>query len=217
MQIRRPFLMLVTDRHRCSPHPLLEAIELAVAAGVDAVQLREKDLEAGQLYALAVDCRRMTFGRCAFLVNNRLDVALAAGADGVHLPERCLPLEAARRLVPPGFLIGRSVHSAAGAREAEAAGADYVQLGTIFETESKPGLEPAGLDVVRDATASLGIPCLTVGGIDVMNAGLVLAAGAAGVAVVSAILRADDIARAVNSLRHALAVTPVVPLPSRGG
>jgi len=204
VQIQTPFLMLVTDRHRSGPHPLLEAVELAVASGVDAVQLREKDLEAEELYELAIQCRHLTAGLCGLLINSRLDVALAAGADGVHLPERGLPTGAARRLAPAGFVIGRSVHSVSGAREAEAAGADYVQLGTIFETESKVGLEPAGLGLVAATTGAISTPCLAVGGIDARNAGSVIAAGAQGIAVVSAILRADDVVGAVKALRQAL-------------
>jgi thiamine-phosphate pyrophosphorylase len=205
--------MLVTDRHRCGPHPLIEAIDLAVAAGVDALQLREKDLEAGELYELALVCRRITAGRCAFVVNGRVDVALATGADGVHLPERGLPIEAVHRIAPAGFLVGRSVHSVSGALEAETQGAGYVQLGTIFDTDSKPGLESAGVELVRKTANAIHIPCLAVGGIDAQNAGTVLAAGAQGVAVVSAILGAEDVTGAVHSIRMALAA-PLVSASS---
>jgi thiamine-phosphate pyrophosphorylase len=204
VHLPKPLLMLVTDRHRCSPHPLMEAIELAVAAGIDALQLREKDLEAEQLYDLAVECRRITAGHCIFLVNGRLDIAQAAGADGVHLPEHGLPVQGARRLSGPGFLIGRSVHSASAAVEAEAAGADYVELGTIFATDSKPGLEPSGLGLVRETATRLSIPGLAVGGVDARNAPAVIASGASGIAVVSAILQAGNVGQAVANLRQSL-------------
>jgi thiamine-phosphate pyrophosphorylase len=200
--------MLVTDRHRCRPGGLLDAVEAAVAAGVDAVQLREKDLDAAALYDLSVTLRDLTRGRCPLIVNSRLDVALAAGADGVHLPESGLPIAAARRICPRGFLLGRSVHSLAGAMTAEGEGASYIQLGTIFETTSKPGVEPAGLALVRSTASVLSIPCLAVGGIDARNAGEVITAGATGVAVVSAILLADDINVAMQGLRAALAAAP---------
>lgn len=204
LRLGRPALMLVTDRYRCGPYPLLEAVEAAVAAGIDAVQLREKDLENDALYRLALDMRRLTRGRCLLIINNQIDVALAVEADGVHLPENGLPVEVALRLAPAGFLIGRSVHSASGAWVAEAAGASYVQLGTIFETASKPGLEPSGLQLVRSATAGLTIPCLAVGGVDAENAGSVIAAGAQGVAVVSAILQVQDVAASVAGIRAAM-------------
>jgi thiamine-phosphate pyrophosphorylase len=204
LKLSLPCLMLVTDRRRCAGRPLVELVRRAVAAGVDAVQLREKDLPDDELWDLAVALRRVTAARCPLLINSRLDVALAAGADGVHLPERGLPIAAVRRLAPRGFLIGRSVHSAEGARRAEVEGADYVLLGTIFATESKPDKEPDGLGLVRQATAGLGIPCLAVGGIVPANAASVLEAGAQGVAAVSAILGAVDVEAAVLALRRHL-------------
>ena len=197
--------MLVTDRNRCRPSGLIDAIEFAVAAGVDVVQLREKDLDASALYDLALTLRDLTRGRCLLIVNSSLDVALAAGADGVHLPETGLQVAAARLIAPPGFLVGKSVHSLASALQAQQDGASYVQLGTIFTTASKPGLAPSGLALVRAVTASLDIPCLAVGGIDAGNAGEAIEAGAAGIAVVSAILMAADVHLAVEELRAVVA------------
>jgi thiamine-phosphate pyrophosphorylase len=188
----------------------MEAIDAAVAAGIDAVQLREKDLPARDLYTLASELRRITAGRCLLIVNSRLDIALASGADGVHLPEDGLPVEAAVRIAPPNFLVGRSVHSTPGARAAAAAGASYVQVGTLFETESKPGVAPSGADLVRSAVAVAPVPCLGVGGIDESNAAEVIAAGAQGIAVVGAILQARDVGAAVAGLRVAIgAANPV--------
>jgi thiamine-phosphate diphosphorylase len=210
VDLNNPCLMLVTDRHRCRPGRLLDAVEAAVAAGVDAVQLREKDLDAAALYDLTRTLRGFTRGRCPLIVNGRLDVALAANADGVHLPENGLPLSAARPLCPEGFLLGRSVHSVAGAVEAQTNGASYVQLGTIFETASKPGVEPAGLALVHSTAAAVTIPCLAVGGVGIDNARDVIAAGATGIAVVSAILLAADIQVAVQQLRAAITAAPAV-------
>jgi len=202
--------MLVTDCTRCGPQGLRAAVATAIDAGVDAVQVRDKNLPAKDLYELALLFRAMTRDRCALLVNDRLDVALAAEADGVHLPESGLPIAAAIRAAPPEFIVGRSVHSAEAAAIAQAEGASYVELGTIFETASKPGLSPAGLALVRSAAATLTLPCIAIGGVDAGNAGAVLAAGASGIAVVSAILQAADVAAAVGALRKALAgaVTP---------
>jgi thiamine-phosphate diphosphorylase len=196
--------MLVTDRKRCGPQGLRAAVGAAIDAGIDAVQLREKDLPAVELYDLAIEFRAMTAGRCRLIVNDRLDVALAVNADGVHLPEQGLPTAAVRRLTPAGFLAGRSVHSASAARTAGTDDLDYVELGTIFETASKPGLAGAGLDLIRDATTNLRIPCLAIGGIDTANARSVLDAGATGIAVVSAILKASDVGQAVRTLRASL-------------
>ena len=195
--------MVITDRHR-SRLPLIQAIDQAVGAGVDAIQLREKDLDAAELYRLGLRLREITKGRCLLLVNDRLDIALAVEADGIHLPERGLPIESARRLTANGFLIGRSVHSTIAAQQAEATGADYVELGTIFATASKPGAPPAGVGVVQAATGVLRIPCLAIGGIDSSNTCDVVRAGASGVAVVGSILGARDIPTAVKELRETL-------------
>lgn len=197
--------MLVTDRHRAGRRPLLDSIALAVEAGVDAVQLREKDLPERDFYELALATHRVIRGRCPLLLNSRLDIAIIIGAQGVHLPEDGLPIEAARRLAPEQFLIGKSVHDLAGAIDAQREGCDYVQLGTIFVTDSKPGLRPAGLELVRATTAVLAIPCVPVGGIDASNAGDVIRAGAGGVAVVSAILQAEEPGAVVREIQAALA------------
>src|SRR6266516_4147846 len=101
--------MLITDRRRCDRLGLIEAVRLAVEGGVDAVQVREKDLDPDELYRLTLELRGIARGHCLLIINGRLDVALATAADGVHLPERGLPVEAALRLRPHGFLIGRSV------------------------------------------------------------------------------------------------------------
>jgi thiamine-phosphate pyrophosphorylase len=205
MPLPHPLLMLVTDRHRCGRRPLMESVSLAVACGIDALQLREKDLEACELYELALECRKLTAGRCLLIVNGRVDIALAVGADGVHLPENGLPISAARAIAPGGFIVGRAVHDIATALTAERSDADYVQIGTIFATESKPGVNPAGLALVREAARSLTIPSIAVGGVDESNAASLISAGAFGVAVVSAILQAEDIPARVAHLRQALA------------
>lgn len=176
----------------------------AVAHGVDAVHLREPDLPAGELYELAAALRAVTRGRAMLIVHDRVDVALAVEADGVQLPERGLPVEAARRVAGTRLLLGRSVHSAEGAAQAAQDGADFVLLGTIFASASHPGHPPGGLDLVRAARAVCPLPLIGIGGIDATNAMHVLAAGADGVAVIRAILGADDIAAAARALRRAL-------------
>ncbi|HEY8491726.1 MAG TPA: thiamine phosphate synthase [Dehalococcoidia bacterium] len=199
----RPCLALVTDRTLAPDLPA--AVERAVRGGVDLVQLRERDLPAGDLLRLARELRAITRGRALLVVNDRLDVALAAGADGVHLPEAGLPVPAARRLAPDGFLVGRSVHDAEGAARAAREGADYLVVGTVFPSRSHPGGGAAGPGLLGRVRAAAGpLPLLGIGGIDAGNAAAVLAAGADGVAVVSAVLAAADPEAAARALRAAL-------------
>ena len=191
-------LCLVTDRRRLGTALRLEAREwidavraqvfAAAAAGIDLVQLREPDLDAADLLRLAkavVSDTRHTATR--IVVNDRLDVALAAGAAGVHLKERSFPVESVRALTPPGFLIGRSLHALA--NEGVADEADYLVAGTVLPTLSKPavtGLGWVGLAaVVRSAG---GRPVLAIGGIDLPSIPFVAASGAAGLAAIGAFI-----------------------------
>jgi thiamine-phosphate pyrophosphorylase len=203
-RLRLPTLCLITDRQRCGESPLEDVVDQAVKGGVNLIQLREKDLPAGELLALAIRLREVTRGRALLVINDRLDVAQAAGADGVHLPENGLPVAIARWLLGQHTLIGRSVHSEEAAVEAEQAGADYVQLGTIYATESKPGVKPAGPDLVRKVSAALATPILAVGGVQPDNAAEVIEAGASGVSVISAIETAADPQAAARQLVEAM-------------
>ncbi len=133
------------------------------------------------------------------MINDRLDVALAAGAEGVHLPGRGLPPRQARRLAPH-LLVGRSVHSAAEAESAVEQEVDYLVLGTIFATATHPDTEPGGLDLVRETRARVRLPLLAIGGITLDNAAATIAAGADGVAVITALLNAPDPAAAADRL-----------------
>ena len=195
-------LYLVTDRHQTLGRPLLDLLGSCLAAGVRAVQLREKDLPARELYRLALEIRELTrrYG-ARLLVNDRIDVALAAEADGAHLPAHSLPVAEARRLLGPDRLLGVSTHSVVEAVEAQAEGADFVVLGPIYDTPSKrPFGSPLGPGVLRAARAEIAIPIFAIGGVAAANAPEVLAAGADGVAVISAILAAPDPAEATRAL-----------------
>ncbi len=199
--------MLVSDRSLCPD--LVGAVEAAVTGGVDAVQLREKDLPSEELLSLARRLRQATLGRAVptgrqplLLVNGPLAVALAAEADGVHLPEEAPPVERPRR----SFLIGRSVHSLAAARRAEAEGVDYLIAGPVYETRSHPGREPAGLKLIEEVTRSVRTPTLAIGGVTAELVDEVVRAGASGVAVISAILAQPDERAAAEGLRRALDV-----------
>ena len=151
------------------------------------VQLREKDCSADELLTLARELRAVTRGKALLVVNDRVDVAILSGADGVQLGENALDVESARRLAGDDALIGRSVHSVEGAVEAEASGADFLILGTLFETSSHPGARTSGLDIVREVSERVSVPVLGIGGVSESNIADVIGAGAAGAAVITAI------------------------------
>ncbi len=200
----RPALMLITDRARLRGRTLQEVASQAVAGGVGVVQLREKDLTGGELHQLAATLRAVLRGRALLLVNDRADVALAVGADGVHLPEQSVPIKAVREMVGEACVVGRSVHSVEAARRAEGEGVDFLQVGTVYGTASKPDAAPAGVRSIRDVAEAVGVPIVAVGGITAENASEVIEAGADGIAVIGAIMDADDPTSAAAGLRCAL-------------
>jgi thiamine-phosphate pyrophosphorylase len=194
-------LYLVTDRSLCH-RDFFEMVEQAVAGGVTMVQLREKELESADFFRQALKLKKALSGSgIPLIINDRLDIALAAGADGVHLGSGDLPLAAARRIAPPGFIIGASVFSEAEALEAARVGADYLAVSPLFLTPTKSDAQLAagiaGLKQIRRATA---LPLVAIGGINRSNVADAIRAGADGVAVVSAIVNAEDPAAAVEEL-----------------
>jgi len=207
-----PCLCLVTDRRLGGEQSLVSQVAQAVAGGVNLVQLREKDLPGRPLLELAGELRAVIGNSAMLLINERVDVAAAARADGVQLGEEALPTKEARKILGPEALIGRSVHSEQGAQMAEAEGADFLLVGTIYATSSHPGHEPAGPELIRRIAASCSLPLIGIGGINEANLGLVLEAGAQGVAVISSILGAPDPEEAARGLRQAmLAALQVAP------
>lgn len=199
-------LYLVTDRHQTGGRPLRDVVHAALRAGVRAVQLREKDLPARSLLALARDLAGLaTTYDARVLVNDRADVCLASGSAGVHLPAAGLPVSAARGLVGPDRLIGRSAHSADEAARAEENGADFVVLGPIFDTPSKRAFgPPVGLGELERARMRCRVPLFGIGGITKDRVRDVLKAGARGVAVVGSLMAAEDVERAARELLCAL-------------
>ena len=195
-------LYLVTDRRRAAGGDLPAAVERALEGGVRAVQLREKDLPGLELYELAVVLRAITSRHGArLLVNDRLDIALAAGADGVHLGVASIPPGEARRLLGPEALIGCSTHDLRELAEAAAGGADFATFGPVYATPSKEAYgPPVGIEALRHACAASGIPVFALGGVGAGNVGEVLAAGAGGVGVIGAILAAPDPGAAARDL-----------------
>ena len=187
-------LYLITDRLGCAGRPLVKIVEEGLKGGVKVVQLREKDLSSRDLYDLAVDMRRLTqrYG-AKMLVNDRIDIAMAVEADGVHLGERSVSPEVARKLLGEERLIGVSCHGAESAMAAWKKGADFVTVGPVFFTPSKAEYgDPLGLTVLGDIARQVNIPVFAIGGITQANVHEALSAGAWGIAVISALLSADD-------------------------
>jgi len=195
-------LYLITDRRQARGGDLLAAVERALAGGVRAVQLREKDLPGKALHALAVEMRRLTSRYGAkLLVNDRADVALACRADGVHLGVAAIPPAAARRLLGPNALIGCSTHDGAELAAAADGGADFATFGPVFSTPSKSAFgPPAGIPALRRACLPARIPVFGLGGIGPGNVADIVSAGAAGIGVITAILGAEDPCHAAANL-----------------
>ncbi len=198
-----PRLHLIVDPALCRERGIAPA-ELAARAVGDgravAVYVRAPGLAAAALWRLAVDLRAVLAPPALLIVNDRADVAVAVGADGVHLGGHGLPVAAARRVVGARLLLGRSVHGVAEARAAEREGADYALLGTIYPTASHPGAAGGGLALVRAVRAAVRLPVIAVGGVDRTTLGAVLDAGADGVAVLRAVGMAADPGRATATL-----------------
>ena len=193
---------LVTDRTQTNGRPLLEVVTAALHGGVGAVQLRERGLTTRELLALATDLRDATRAAgAALLINDRVDVALACDADGVHLPGHSFTVGEARALLGPRRLIGVSTHHPYEVAAAAAAGADFAVLGPIFATPSKAACgAPLGVDALTRARAATPLPFFAIGGLDADNAATARAHGATGVAVIRAVLAADDPAAAAATL-----------------
>ncbi len=201
-------LCYITDRRGLEPRPLLPHILAAIEAGVDLVQIREKDLPTGELLELAGAAVAAAAGTgVKVVVNDRLDIALALGAHGVHLGGGSLPPAAARStvdklLLREPFFVGVSCHSLEQARAAAMAGADYILLGPIFPTPSKLAYgPPLGLKKLREVTASVKVPVLALGGVGVEQVKSCLAAGAAGIAGIRIFQETEALAGRVRELR----------------
>lgn len=196
-----PVLMLVTDRSVAGGlEALIEKTAAAVAGGVNLVQVRDKDLPHDELMPLATALREAIGGRALLVVNRPPMTALETRSDGVHLPEDAESPEE----WPHNLLIGRSVHSVASARRAGVDGADYLVFGPVYETPTHVGAPPMGCGPLREVADAVAVPVIAIGGVTAARVAEVCAAGANGVAVVRAILDADDPRAAAESLRDAL-------------
>lgn len=210
MKFDRKHLLLyaVTDRAWTGEHTLYEQAEAALRGGATCLQLREKDMdmdafanEAAQIRAL---CHR--YG-VPFLVNDSVEVARRAGADGVHVGQRDMPADKVRALLGPGCIVGVSAQTVEQALEAERRGADYLGVGAVFSTSTKSDAAPVSRRTLREICAAVSIPVCAIGGITLENAPTLAGTGIAGLAVVSAVFAAPDIEAAAQALhRAALAI-----------
>lgn len=194
-------LYLITDRHRTCGKPLMRVVDEALKGGIKAVQLREKGLSAKELFELAQGIRGLIrqYGARLF-INDRVDIALAVGADGVHLGQNGFSARDAKRIFPEAA-IGVSTHSLSEAKKAEGDGADFITFGPIFYTPSKADYgKPLGVEAIKKMRKKINIPVFAIGGINKNNIKDVMAAGADGVAVISAVMGKKEPERAVKEL-----------------
>ncbi|WP_181685241.1 thiamine phosphate synthase [Halorhabdus salina] len=201
---------LVTQESLSGDRTTPEVVANAIDGSVDVVQLREKDVSARERYEMGQEIREITRkAGVTFIVNDRVDLALALEADGVHLGDEDLPVPEARQLLGEDAIIGRSVSFVEAAREAAAAGADYLGVGAIYATGSKDDIDDEeyaiGTDRVAEIVDAVDIPVVGIGGITAENAGAVIEAGADGVAVITEITGADDPAAATRDLATVVA------------
>jgi thiamine-phosphate pyrophosphorylase len=198
-------LYVILDRGAAGDRNLAPLLEAVLEGGCRVVQLREKTMPLGDLYPVARALRkRCREAGCLFIVNDRVDLALAVEADGVHVGQDDLPAREARRLLSPGMILGVSTHDENQARLARDDGADYVAVGSMFPTGSKAGFRLVGPDLVRRVRPEIRVPLVAIGGVTTDNVAEVIRAGADAVAVISAVCAAPDPAAAARALLEAI-------------
>lgn len=179
--------------------------EEALKGGATAIQLRDKEKGGRELYRIGVKIRELTRRyKALFIVNDRLDIAMAVGADGVHLGTEDLPVSVARRIAGKNFIIGASVSSPEEALLAEKEGADYISAQSIFRTSSKENVKIIGLEGLRSIVNASSLPVIAIGGINKDNVKDVIRNGAKGIAVISAVVSKEDVKKAAEELRESL-------------
>lgn len=199
---------VVLDRGSCGRKSLSKVAQECVKAGVKIIQLRDKTDNVNLFYRNALLIRKITKNKCLFIINDRADIAKLAQADGLHLGQDDLPIEAARKILGPNKIIGKSTHSLKQAILAYKEGADYISIGPIFKTPTKPKYKPVGLKVLRSVEKRIRVPIVAIGGIDKNNIGEVRKAGAKIAAVVRAICNSGNIRKAVLELNASFSSPP---------
>jgi len=199
---RRLRLIVITDRELARPRAVVDVVAAALRAGAPAIQLRDKSASASELLALGRRLQELARASDALLfVNDRLDVALALGADGVHVGPDDLPVAAVRAAAPPGFLVGASADDPQVARRLVGEGANYIGCGTVYATSTKPDAgDVIGLAGLEQVARAVDVPVIGIGGVTAARSAEVAATAAAGVAVVGAVMAAPDVGAAVRGL-----------------
>jgi thiamine-phosphate pyrophosphorylase len=198
-------LYLVTDRGMLSGTNLYHAVMEAIRGGVTLIQLREKDVSSSEFYGIAAEMKKLAGSyQVPLIINDRLDIALAVDADGLHIGQEDLPLDIARRILGPGKILGYSVSNQAEAVYGEKNGADYLGAGPVYHTGSKEtAIEPIGAGGIKRIKESVSIPVVGIGGIGMSNIVEVKESGIDGISVISAILASNDISAAARELKKA--------------
>ncbi len=196
-----PWLVFVVDVERVPLEQLGTLVPQVVAGGISMVMLRDKHSSEQDALACAQRLRSLIPEHVPFVVNGRRDIALAAKADGVHLPEQGPSVAEIRQCVPASWWLGRSVHSLSAAQDSEAEDPDYLLVGTMFSTSSKPGKEPEGPNLLHNIARQIRVPLIGIGGVSLENVDSVWEAGASGVAVVSSLVHASNPEEYVRRLR----------------
>ncbi len=197
-------LYLVTDRRLMSCETIEQSVELGVAGGASVVQLREKDCTSREFYELALRVKKITEpAGVPLIINDRIDICMAADADGVHLGQKDLPCKEARRILGEDKIIGVSAALPEEAAQAQANGADYLGVGAVFPTSTKTNTRPVTPEIIREIRAAVTIPFVVIGGVNPENVRTLYGLGINGAAVVSAIISKPDITAAAREMRKA--------------
>lgn len=209
MRLKKNFLKecklyLILDTEVCDYRRLLTVLKKSVASGVDIVQLRDKKGKARDILEFSAAALRITKHKIPYIVNDRIDLALASGADGVHVGQEDIPVPAARKLTGKKFIVGTSCQNLAQAIRAEKEGADYIGFGSVFKTLTKPDREPMDLKLLKTIVQEIRIPSFAIGGISSANVGRLRSLGAKRVAVCRDICLAKDVSQAVREIRRQL-------------
>ena len=198
--MRKQNLQLILDKGLVKDRDICEVAKEAIEGGVSWIQFRDKVSSDKALLEEANNLRRISKEKgCILIINDRVDVALASEADGVHLGQEDLPYEYARKILGRGKIIGISTHDIEQARSAQLVGADYIGIGPIFATPTKPGLQAIGCEIVSRISKEINIPAFFIGGISLSNLHEILMRGGDSVAIASAILESGDIAETTGS------------------
>ncbi len=197
-------LYLVTDRRLMSCKTIEDSVSLSIAGGASVVQLREKDCTSREFYELALRVKKITEpAGVPLIINDRIDICMAADAEGVHLGQKDLPCKEARRILGKDKIIGVSAALPEEAAQAQADGADYLGVGAVFPTSTKTNTRPVTPDIIREIRAAVTIPFVVIGGVNPENVRTLYGLGINGAAVVSAIISKPDITAAAREMRKA--------------